>query len=225
MTRYLSALFASVILAVAFHPAPAPAQSRYVAPEGCRLIATLRAPSCMVRQVSSCPAGNVTDDFFEGRFIGRAYYSHPSMFLRYERADGMVAGHNYGPGTPERDAKLFPGETYTYERTVYRSEGETEPGDAGTEVLKVGKRAIITIGDRNYPVVDLLFEVTADGYLYKERAMLLQDPEVTLGVTSTRYDADGEVAETFSTIPEAISLKGDPDLGFFEPAPSCAPAS
>ena len=202
------------------------AQSRYTPPEGCEALATLRLPNCIVRHVSSCPSGNIADGFVEGRYAGRAYYANPALFLRYEGTDGYVAGHTYGAGTPSRSEALGPGQIFTYTRSVYRNAGEPKPGDEGTEVMEVGRLGSFEMGGRPYTVRDIRFEVTNDqGFRYVERALMLASPVLTLGVTATTYKVDGSVESTANTLPEAISLPGDPDFLGFDPAPSCLPSS
>lgn len=216
--------WALVVLSMCL-PGNAYAQSVYEPPEGCQLVATLRDANCIVRHVSACPSGNIADHFQEGMYGGRAFYGHPSLFLRFEGATGYVAGHSYGDGAPELGRNLEPGDVFTYTRSVYRNIGDGEPGDEGTETLTVGQPLTATIGGRDYTVVDLLFDVTAEGFRYRERALMLKDPPLTIGVTSSTYGADGSVETSFSSIPESISVAGDPDLGGFEPAPSCLPSS
>lgn len=213
----------SVVLACA---APAAASELYRAPTGCEPIATLRLPDCQVRQVASCPSGNIVDSYVEGVYTGRSFYGHPSLFLRFESVFGAVTGHRYGPGAPAPGAVLAPGDRFSYTRDVYRTGDEAKPGDTGVEEMDVNAPAAITIGGRRLGVLDIRFRVTNEaGYLYRERALMVRDPAFTLGVIgSVRETADGPT-ESFSTIPEAVSLPGDPDFRGFDPAPSCLPTS
>ena len=206
--------------------APLRAASTYEAPQGCKPIATLRMENCLVRQVARCEAGNIVDSFHEGTYVGRSYYTHPSLFLRFEGVDGRISGHEYGAGTPRPDARLSPGDIYTYSRDVYRSAGEPEHGDVGTEEMEIREPVTLTIGGKRYRLLDIRFEVTNDeGYHYRERAFLLQDPGLTIGVVSATYGEDGEIAEQYSSIPESLSLFGDPGFRSFDPAASCLPST
>lgn len=217
---------AALLAGLLLWPGLALAQSRYAPPEGCEPLATLRLPSCIVRHVSACANGNIVDGYYDGVYAGRAYYQHPALFLRYEGADGYVAGHVYGPGTPARLESLSPGQRYEYARSVYRSSGAEEAGDEGTEVMEIGSLAVIELGGRTYTVRDVRFQVTNDaGYRYIERALVLAQPVLTLGVTATTYAADGSVERVANTLPETVSLPGDPDFMGFDPAPSCLPSS
>ena len=214
------------VLAALLISAPVNAATLYAPPEGCEAIATLRMGNCVTRQVARCEPGNIVDSYHEGTYIGRSFYSHPSLFLRFEGSDGRVSGHEYGAGTPEPGEVLRPGDNYSYSRDAYRNLGEPELGDVGVEVMEVLEPVILTIGTERYRLLDIRFEVTNDeGYHYRERAFLLQDPGLTVGVVSATYGEDGEITGTHSTIPESMSLNGDPGFRSFDPAPSCLPAT
>ncbi|MFK7944374.1 MAG: hypothetical protein AB8B85_15870 [Paracoccaceae bacterium] len=209
-----------------FWPGTGLGQTHYTPPAGCEALATLRLASCVVRQISACANGNISDQFSEGRLIGRAEYSHPSLFMRFIGTNGSVSGHKYGPGAPKLGDVLKRGQRFEYSREVYRNMGEPTPGDQGTEVMQVGRLGTIEIGQRSHKVRDIRFEVTNEaGYRYVERALILVDPELTLGVTSRELASDGGTKSNYSSLPEAISLPGDPDFLGFDPAPSCLPAS
>ena len=119
----------------------------YTAPEGCELIATMRMSECVVEHVSRCTGGNVSEQFRDGQYLGRAVYGHPSLFIRYEAANGYIIGHAYGEGTPELGKTLQKGETYTYERQVFRNQGDREEGDCrplcspGKDVGRLGSES------------------------------------------------------------------------------------
>ena len=181
---------------------------------------------CAVHQISACPDGNIADRFVEGRLIGRSEYGHPALFQRFIGANGFVGGHRYGTGAPGLGEPLLEGRRYEYTREVYRNLGESKLGDNGVEVLQVGGLATIELGGRSYSVRDIKFEVTnEDGYRYIERALLMVEPELTLGLISTEFAADGTVEETGSRLPEQVSLPSDPDFLGFDPAPSCLPST
>ena len=137
--------------------------------------------------------------------------------------DGRVVGHDYGATAPEPGTQLETGATYTYSRDVYRDGGPGEPGDTGTEVMTVGPELGLTLDGRTYRVLDIRFTVRNPdtGYDYRERALMLLDPPLSLGALGTSVDADGTVTEGFSTVPESMSLRGDPGFGSMEPVPSC----
>lgn len=190
----------------------------YDPPEGCEVIATMRMAQCVVEHVSRCEEGNVSEQFRDGAFLGRSIYTHPSMFVRYEAANGFIVGHAYGEGVPQLGDRLATGDTYTYSRRVFRSQGDDEPGDEGTEVMEIGNEIDIDLGGKRYRVLDIRFEVTnpETGFEYRERALMLIEPALTLG--SLGY-VRGE--EEFSTLPESISLKGDFGFRTMTPAASC----
>ena len=144
------------LMAVLAGPA-ALAAPLYDPPEGCTAIATLRLPSCLVRQVASCPNGNIVDAFHEGVYTGRSFYGHPSLFLRYEGVDGYVSGHEYGPEAPGPGFVLQPDTRHVYSRDVYRGQGEARPGDTGQEIMAVGQRLGIELAGRRYQVLDIRF--------------------------------------------------------------------
>lgn len=194
----------------------------YTAPEGCELIATMRMSECVVEQVSRCPGGNVSEQFREGQYLGRSVYGHPSLFIRYEAANGYIIGHAYGEGTPALGKTLMKGETYTYDRRVFRNQGDREDGDKGTEVMNVGSEIDLELDGKRYRVVDIRFEVTnpENGYEYRERALMLIEPAMTLGSLGF---VKGE--EEFSTLPESLSLKGEFGFGSMTPAASCGTES
>ncbi len=218
-----------VLLAVSMLNSPTAALSASLddAPAECKPIATLRLPDCLVRQVSACPNGNIVDAYHDGSYTGRSFYSHPSLFLRYEGADGYVSGHKYGDGAPSLSEELQTGGSYTYSRDVYRSEGEPEPGDTGTEAMRIGEALSIELGGRTYRVLDIRFEVSnpETGYLYRERALMMTDPALTIGVIGTHYNPDGTEEGSYSSIPESMSLPGEPGFRSFDPAPSCLPST
>jgi hypothetical protein len=205
----------------------AAADTLYEAPEECTEIATLRLPECLVRHVSACPNGNIVDAYMDGVYTGRSYYGHPSLFLRFEGADGYVSGHEYGSGTPTLGETLTPGASFLYSRDVYRSEGAGEPGDTGTEEMRIGKRLSIELSGRSYSVLEIRFEVANQetGYLYKELALMSEEPALTIGVVGTHYNKDGSVEGTYSSIPESMSLPGEPGFRSFDPAASCLPVT
>lgn len=210
-------------LALALAALPARAERLYAPPEGCRALATLRLPGCLVRHVAACPSGNIVDSYQDSVLVGRSHYSHPALFVRHDSVNGTAVGHDYGPGAPEPGAEIAPGETYTYSREVWREPGAPEPGDAGTEEMSVGGPSTLTVETRRYRVLDLRFRVEnpETGYLYRERALMLIDPPLTLGAMGTVYGADGEVVESFSAIPDGVSLEGEPGFRSMNPSPSC----
>ena len=219
--RWQLGLVLSVVMGM-----PATAASLYTPPESCAPLATLRLSNCIVRHVSSCDGANIVDTFYEGSLVGRAFYGHPSLFERYVGTNGYRSGHDYGSGAPALGDVLEQGQRYEYTRKVLRSVGEARPGDEGVEVMRVGRLGSIEIGRRSFKARDITFEVTNDeGYRYVERALMLLDPKLTLGVSSVEYGADGKAETSFSSLPEAISLAEDPDFLGFEPAPSCLPSS
>lgn len=223
----MRSLLALTLAVSALVESAASAEALYEAPEECRPIATLRLPECLVRHVSACPNGNIVDGYMDGVYTGRSFYGHPSLFLRFEGADGFVSGHQYGSGAPDLAEELTPGSTYTYSREAYRSEGAETPGDTGTEEMRIGKQLSIELGGRSYSVLEIRFEVSnpETGYLYRELALMSQNPALTIGVIGTHYRADGSVEGTHSSIPESMSLPGDPGFRSFDPAASCLPVT
>ena len=195
----------------------------YDPPKDCTAIATLRLAQCVVAHVSRCPEGNIEDRFIDGNFLGRSFYTHPSLFVRYESADGFIVGHAYGEGVPANDETLAAGKTYTYERRGFRSRGDDEAGDVGIETLNVGNPLDLELGNKRYRVLDIRFAVTnADnGYEYRERALMLVEPPVTLGVVAEVTGGDAQ--DNYSSLPESIALDGDLGFRTMMPAPSCGP--
>ena len=209
---------ASLLAALVTLTAESVQSASYDPPEGCAVIATMRMSQCIVEHVSRCPEGNISDQFRSGKFLGRSIYSHPSMFVRYEAANGFIIGHAYGDGVPRLGQTLKTGERFSYTRRVFRSQGDDEPGDEGTEVMEIGNEIDIDLGGKRYRVLDIRFEVSnpETGYEYRERALMLLEPALTLG--SLGY-VKGE--EEFSTLPESISLEGDFGFRAMTPAASC----
>lgn len=218
-------LVGSIAATLALLATAAPGASLYEPPADCQAIATLRLANCVVTQVSRCAEGNVEDRFVAGAFQGRSFYTHPSLFVRYEGVDGFIVGHAYGEGTPAPDAVLSPGDRFSYERRVYRSRGDAQAGDEGEEVMEVGNRLEIELDGKRYEVLDIRFEVTNEetGYEYRERALMLESPALTLGILGAVNDPEG--GENYSTIPESISLEGDPGFRSQQPPASCGPAT
>lgn len=190
----------------------------YDPPEGCDVIATMRRAQCVVEHVSRCAEGNIADQFRDGKYLGRSVYTHPSMFVRYEAANGFIVGHAYGDGAPRLGDSLKTGDRHTYTRRVFRSQGDDQPGDEGTEVMEIGDEIDIDLDGKRYRVLDIRFDVSNSdtGYHYRERALMMIEPALTLG--SLGY-VKGE--EEFSTLPESISLQGDFGFRSMTPAASC----
>ena len=190
----------------------------YTPPDGCEMIATMRMAQCVVEHISRCPKGNVSEQFRDGAYIGRSVYSHPSLFIRYEAVNGYIVGHAYGEGAPKLGEPLTTGDTFTYTRRVFRSQGDAEAGDEGTEVMEIGNEIDIDLGGKRYRVLDIRFEVTNPdtGYEYRERALMLREPAMTLGSLGF---VKGE--DEFSTLPESISLAGEAGFRSMAPAASC----
>ena len=207
------------ILATAMTAIALPAMAdNYDPPEGCEVIATMRMAQCIVEQVSRCPNGNVSEQYRDGEYLGRSLYAHPSLFIRFEAATGYIVGHAYGKGAPLLGDPIKTGDKFTYTRKVFRNQGDDQPGDDGTEVMDVGNEIDLDLDGRRYRVIDIRFVVTnpETGYDYRERALMLLDPAVTLG--SLGY-VKGE--EEFSTLPESISLSGEAGFRSMTPAASC----
>ena len=194
---------------------------RYKVPDGCTPIATLRLAQCVVAHFSRCEGGTIEEQFIDGRFVARMTYTHPALFVRFQGADGRVIGHAYGEGAPEPGDVLEPGDRFAYERRVYRTVGEPDIGDEGTEVLEVGQPMEIELDGRRLRVLDLRFEVTnpETGYQYRERSLMLMDPPLTLGTIGAVVG--GEEDESFSTLPESVSLDGEPGFLSMQPGESC----
>ena len=207
----------------AFVALPAAGETLYQAPQGCKPVATLRLPSCLVKQVATCSSGNIVDHFKDSSFLGRAYYDHPSLFIRFDGVDGRTTRHIYGESAPRQGVNLSPGDNYTYTRDVERTEGQAEPGDTGTEVMKVGDKLTLTLDTKRFEVLDIHFTVTnpETGYDYRERALMLTDPMISIGAIGATYNADGSVVSGYDGMPESISLEGQPGFRSQNPASSC----
>ena len=88
--------------------------------------------------------------------------------------------------------------------------------------MNVGSEIDLELDGKRYRVVDIRFEVTnpENGYEYRERALMLIEPAMTLGSLGF---VKGE--EEFSTLPESLSLKGEFGFGSMTPAASCGTES
>ena len=219
----LAVRLAGLALSAFCFAGPAAGETLYEAPAGCEVAATLRLPSCVVRHVSICAGGNIADSYRDAVFVGRAHYAHPSLFVRWQGADGRAVGHDYGAGAPEPGAAIAPGERYVYSRDVWRGEGPAEAGDRGTEVMAVGGPVTLTLDGWSYRVLDIRFEVTnpKTGYDYRERALMLVEPRITLGAIGASYGPDGEILEGVNDMPESISMPGQAGFRSMNPVPSC----
>lgn len=207
--------FLAMTLALATLPAIA---DTYDPPADCKVIATMRLDECVVAHVSQCPDGNIEDQFLDGNFLGRLYYSHPSLFIRFEGVTGFIIGHAYGEGAPKLGDTLTTGDTYTYTRRVFRSRGDDEAGDDGTEVMEIGNVIELKLADKTYRVLDIRFRVTNPdtGYDYRERALMLMEPAMSLGSLGL---VKGE--EEFSSLPQSLSLDGDIGFRSMRPSADC----
>ena len=207
--------------------APLFAEERYVAPDGCEAVVTVRHESCIVRHVSLCGERAMAEIFFEGSLVYRTDYDHPALAIRFSTpAGGILIEHHYGDGVPLAGERLQDGAVFAYSRSVRRSSGQSEAGDEGVETLHVGARRQIEIGGRPLAVREISFEVRnlETGYHYRERALLMAESEVTLGTIGVSFDGNGDVASATNMWPVSVSLPGDPGFGSFAPASSCGPS-
>ncbi len=213
----LRTLLAATLALTGLTPLPAAADF-YDPPADCTVVATMRMDECVVAHVSQCPDGNIEDQFLDGKFLGRLHYSHPSLFIRFEGISGYIIGHAYGEGAPKLGRSLKSGEKYSYTRRVFRTRGDDEPGDDGTEVMEVGNEIDLSLDGKTYRVLDIRFIVTNpdNGYEYRERALMLREPALSLGSLGF---VKGE--EEFSSLPQSLSLDGDIGFRSMLPSPSC----
>lgn len=215
-----------VLLGAAGFVAAASSASAYEPPEGCALIATLRYANCTVAQVSNCPGGaQIKHDFEDGAPVRSTRYDHPALFVAAAYPGGVWFVHDYGEGVP--DGPLSPGEAFRYRREVRTNFREPDPGDQGWETLEVGAPAPFVVAGRDVTVLPLSFEVVSDDgtYRYRERALLLDDPRLTIGSDGREIGEDGDVMSSFTRFPEEISLQGEPGFGALDPVAACLPES